>query len=122
MLTLLSSELLLPHCLLSPTFFRINVKLGGINTIPDSPSINTLLDQRKLTIVMGADVIHPAPGAEGRPSYAAVVGSIDPHLAKYTAVSQVQTSRQEIISGLDEMTKVGLGSKNDALESSLTLV
>ncbi|KAK7458844.1 hypothetical protein VKT23_009853 [Stygiomarasmius scandens] len=84
---------------------KINVKLGGINTIPDSPSINTLLDQRKLTVVMGADVIHPAPGAEGRPSYAAVVGSIDPHLAKYTAVSQVQTSRQEIISGLDEMTK-----------------
>ncbi|THU93245.1 argonaute-like protein [Dendrothele bispora CBS 962.96] len=84
---------------------KINVKLGGINTIPESPSINHHLDPRKLTIVMGADVIHPAPGSEGRPSYAAVVGSIDSSLAKYAAVSQVQTSRQEIISGLDEMTK-----------------
>ncbi|KAF5348341.1 hypothetical protein D9758_010939 [Tetrapyrgos nigripes] len=82
---------------------KINVKLGGVNTVPEASSINDLFDPRNPTIVMGADVIHPAPGAEGRPSYTAVVGSIDSKVAKYAAVSNVQTSRQELISDLDKM-------------------
>lgn len=33
----------------------------------------------------GADVIHPSPGAEGRPSFTALVGNVDSDVAKYVA-------------------------------------
>lgn len=54
----------------------------------------------------GADVMHPAPGSEGRPSFTAVVGNVDSNSAKFVATTCVQTSRQEIIDDLKEMTKV----------------
>lgn len=55
---------------------------------------------------VGADVIHPAPGSEGRPSFTALVGSVDSNNAKYVATCRVQTSRKEIIEELKEMAKV----------------
>jgi eukaryotic translation initiation factor 2C len=84
---------------------KINVKLGGINTIPDPSSVSILTDPRNPTIVMGADVIHPAPGSEGRPSFTALVANVDSDTAKYIADSRVQTSRQEMIEDLQEMAK-----------------
>ncbi len=33
----------------------------------------------------GADVMHPPPGANDRPSFTAAVGSVDSHTAKYYA-------------------------------------
>ena len=54
----------------------------------------------------GADVMHPAPGAEGRPSFTTLVSSIDSMVAKYIALSRVQTGRQELIDDLEEMCKV----------------
>ncbi|KAL0065940.1 hypothetical protein AAF712_007067 [Marasmius tenuissimus] len=84
---------------------KINVKLGGINLIPEPASVAVLTDPRNPTIVMGADVIHPAPGSEGRPSFTALVSSVDSDTAKYIANSQVQTSRQEMIDDLQEMVK-----------------
>lgn len=33
----------------------------------------------------GADVIHPAPGSDGRPSFTALVGNVDSDTAKYVA-------------------------------------
>lgn len=92
------------HPLIS--FCRINVKLGGINTIPDPTSVSILTDPRNPTIVMGADVIHPAPGSDGRPSYTALVANVDSDTAKYIADSRVQTSRQEMIEDLQPMAKV----------------
>ncbi|CDO71262.1 hypothetical protein BN946_scf184908.g19 [Trametes cinnabarina] len=82
---------------------KINVKLGGINTVPDSRSVPVLTDPHNPTIVMGADVIHPAPGADGRPSFTALVGNVDSDTAKYIADCRVQTSRQEMIDDLEEM-------------------
>ncbi|KAH9853511.1 argonaute-like protein [Lenzites betulinus] len=82
---------------------KINVKLGGINTVPDARSIPVLTDPHNPTIVMGADVIHPAPGADGRPSFTALVGNVDSDTAKYIADCRVQTSRQEMIDDLEEM-------------------
>lgn len=58
------------------------------------------------TLILGADAIHPAPGAEGRPSYTSVVGSIDSLCSKYVATCRAQTSGQEIIDDLEEMTGV----------------
>jgi hypothetical protein len=54
----------------------------------------------------GADVIHPAPGSDGRPSYTALVGNVDSDTAKYIATSRVQASRVEIIEDLQDMAKV----------------
>ncbi|TFK43467.1 argonaute-like protein [Crucibulum laeve] len=84
---------------------KINVKLGGINTIPDPASVSVLTDPHNPTIVMGADVIHPAPGSDGRPSFTALVANVDSDTAKYIADSRVQTSRQEMIEELQAMSK-----------------
>ncbi|KAF9247291.1 argonaute-like protein [Melanogaster broomeanus] len=84
---------------------KMNVKLGGINTIPDPQSVTALTDPRNPTIVMGADVIHPAPGSDGRPSFTALVGNVDSDTAKYVATSRVQGSRVEIIQDLKEMAR-----------------
>lgn len=35
------------------TLYRINVKLGGINTVPDARSVPVLTDPHNPTIVMG---------------------------------------------------------------------
>lgn len=56
--------------------------------------------------MIGADVMHPAPGAEGRPSFTTVVSSIDSMAAKYIALSRCQTGRQELIDDLEEMCTV----------------
>nr|VWO95172.1 Uncharacterized protein [Ganoderma boninense] len=82
---------------------KINPKMGGINTIPEARSVPVLTDPRNPTIVMGADVIHPAPGADGRPSFTALVGNVDSETAKYIADCRVQTSRQEMIDDLEAM-------------------
>ncbi|KAF7332070.1 Argonaute-like protein [Mycena kentingensis (nom. inval.)] len=82
---------------------KINVKLGGINTVPDPSSVSVLTDPHNPTIVMGADIIHPAPGSDGRPSFASLVGNVDSDTAKYIASSRVQTSRQEMIEELQPM-------------------
>jgi len=84
---------------------KINVKLGGINTIPDPSSVSVLTDPHNPTVVMGADVIHPAPGSDGRPSFTALVANVDSDTAKYVADSRVQTSRQEMIEELDAMSE-----------------
>ncbi|KAF8963796.1 argonaute-like protein [Flammula alnicola] len=84
---------------------KVNVKLGGINAIPDSSAFEVITDPNNPAIVIGADVMHPAPGAQGCPSYTAVVGSVDSNAAKYVATSRVQTGRQEIIDDLKEMCK-----------------
>lgn len=52
-----------------------------------------------LNLTSGADVIHPSPssGEIDRPSFTAVVGSIDSNAAKYIATMGVQAGRQEEI-------------------------
>jgi hypothetical protein len=59
----------------------------------------------------GADVIHPAPGSDGRPSFTALVANVDSDTAKYIADSRVQTSRQEMIEDLQAMSKVSNDSR-----------
>ncbi|KAH9910664.1 argonaute-like protein [Epithele typhae] len=82
---------------------KINVKLGGINSIADRRSVPVLNDPVNPTIVMGADIAHPATGTQGRPSFASLVGNIDSNVSKYTAECRVQRERQETIDGLEEM-------------------
>ncbi|PKC13872.1 Piwi-domain-containing protein [Rhizophagus irregularis] len=84
---------------------KMNVKLGGMNSFID-PTQVPFITQRP-TILMGASVTHPAPGAEntGRPSIAAVTASMDAKASRYAASIRVQTGRQEVIGDLAEMVK-----------------
>ncbi|KAF8803024.1 argonaute-like protein [Phlegmacium glaucopus] len=103
---------------------KVNVKLGGINVIPDPSSSlagQALNDPANPTIVMGrpqsssqsipssgADVMHPPPGVN-RPSYTAIIGSVDSHTAKYVATSRAQTGKKELINDMKEMCMTILG-------------
>ncbi|SJK96819.1 uncharacterized protein ARMOST_00065 [Armillaria ostoyae] len=87
---------------------RINAKLGGVNVIPDPKSAPIISDPRQPTIVMGADVMHPAPRSQS-PSYAAVVANIDSNGAQYASKTKPQLGRQEMIEDLRTMAADLLG-------------
>ncbi|KAI0696653.1 argonaute-like protein [Cerioporus squamosus] len=84
---------------------KINVKMGGINAVPEARSVPALTDPHNPTIVIGADVIHPAPGSQGRPSFTSLVGSVDSDTSKYVAECRVQTGRVEMIQDLQSMAE-----------------
>lgn len=82
---------------------KLNAKLGGINsTIPRS-QLSFVRD--KPTIVLGADVWHPTPGDQARPSIAALVGSVNPTLTRYISVTRQQPARTEVIGAMQEMVE-----------------
>ncbi|KAF9957777.1 hypothetical protein BGZ65_001879 [Modicella reniformis] len=81
---------------------KINVKLGGMNSQLAPNMLPVLTD--KPTILLGADVSHPAPGDNVRPSIAALVGSMDSKAARYAASIRIQTARTENIADLSSMT------------------
>ncbi|KAG8926525.1 hypothetical protein FRC02_008842 [Tulasnella sp. 418] len=81
---------------------KINSKLGGENWVAHADSVALL--KRAPTLVMGADVSHPAPGSTG-PSVAAVVCSVSGPCTQYTAECRVQDAREETIIDLAEMVK-----------------
>lgn len=82
---------------------KINVKLGGINSIL-LPSIRPPVFQEPV-IFLGADVTHPPAGDRSKPSIAAVVGSMDAHPSRYSATVRIQQHRQEVIQELSTMVK-----------------
>jgi eukaryotic translation initiation factor 2C len=115
---------------LSNLCLKINVKLGGINSIL-LPSIRPAVF-REPVIFLGADVTHPPtgdrfkpsmsslqsgllgsdiytqlPGIEycTKPSIAAVVGSMDAHPSRYSATVRLQPHRQEVIQELAGMVR-----------------
>ncbi|CAE1331422.1 ELF2C [Acanthosepion pharaonis] len=88
---------------LSNLCLKINVKLGGINSIL-LPSIRPAVF-REPVIFIGADVTHPPAGDATKPSIAAVVGSMDGHPSRYSASVRVQQHRQDIIKELSHMVK-----------------
>lgn len=88
---------------LSNLCLKINVKLGGINSIL-VPSVRPAVFQTPV-IFMGADVTHPPAGDERKPSIAALVASMDAHPSRYSATVRVQQHRQEIITELASMVR-----------------
>lgn len=88
---------------LSNLCLKINVKLGGINSIL-VPSIRPKVFNEPV-IFFGCDVTHPPAGDNKKPSIAAVVGSMDAHPSRYAATVRVQQHRQEIIQDLASMVK-----------------
>ncbi|XP_018899039.1 protein argonaute-2 isoform X2 [Bemisia tabaci] len=88
---------------LSNLCLKINVKLGGINSIL-VPSIRPKVFNEPV-IFLGADVTHPPAGDNKKPSIAACVGSMDAHPSRYAATVRVQQHRQEIIQELCSMVR-----------------
>ncbi|KAG8947289.1 hypothetical protein FRC04_010865 [Tulasnella sp. 424] len=85
---------------------KVNAKLGGVNVVASPKDTGNLLgDPNNPVMILGADAIHPPPESQGRPSFTAVVGSLDMHASKYVASCRPQTSKQEIIDDMEEMTK-----------------
>ena len=66
---------------LSNLCLKINVKLGGVNSIL-VPCIRPKVFNEPV-IFLGADVTHPPAGDSKKPSIAAVVGSMDAHPSRY---------------------------------------
>lgn len=60
---------------------------------------------KEQVMIMGADVTHPGPeqGDSGKPSIAAVVGSVDPRAFRYATEIRIQKSRQEYIEDMEGM-------------------
>ncbi|XP_018496698.1 protein argonaute-2 [Galendromus occidentalis] len=88
---------------LSNLCLKINVKLGGINSIL-LPSIRPKVFNEPV-IFFGCDVTHPPAGDTKKPSIAAVVGSMDAHPSRYAATVRVQQHRQEIVEDLSSMVR-----------------
>ncbi|KAJ1725255.1 hypothetical protein LPJ53_000584 [Coemansia erecta] len=80
---------------------KINVKLGGINQTLPQPDMQKML-LGKPTMFLGCDVTHPAPGEQGKPSIASVVGSTDFMGTRYVATLIQLQSREELVSRLQE--------------------
>lgn len=80
---------------------KINARLTGVNSIPSSPAYDWFIKEDFM--FFGADVGHPGPGVQNKPSVASVVFSYDRYGVKYSAISRVQQPRQERIGELGPM-------------------
>lgn len=80
---------------------KMNAKLGGINASMTPADLGDL--KAPPTLVLGADVTHPSPGAIDAASIAAVIGSVDFSAARYSSEIRVQESKVEVILDLKSM-------------------
>ncbi|GJN24774.1 hypothetical protein PR202_gb12536 [Eleusine coracana subsp. coracana] len=89
------------HQYLENVALKINVKVGGRNTVLETAITKNLPFVSDIpTIIFGADVSHPAAGEDSSASIAAVVASMDREVTTYKAVVSAQEHRQEIIQDL----------------------
>jgi len=103
-----------PHYFANITL-KLNAKLGGINAVPEPRDVPFLTDPANPTIVMGSDVMHPAPGSVDRPSFTSLVGSVDTSAVRYISTTGVQTSRKEIIEAMESMCTYLLAQFKEAV-------
>ncbi|RMZ70216.1 eukaryotic translation initiation factor 2c [Pyrenophora seminiperda CCB06] len=80
---------------------KVNAKLGGCTSVAKSTLIPKIapLSPSIPTMVIGADVSHPAPGAASHEaaSFAAITVSADVHFVRYWAEVQTNGNRVEMI-------------------------
>ncbi|KAL7672844.1 hypothetical protein ACOME3_007724 [Neoechinorhynchus agilis] len=94
---------------LSNLCLKINVKLGGINSIL-VPSVRPISVFCEPVIFIGADITHPPAGDRNKPSIAAIVGSMDGHPNSFYKIIQprcvrIQQHRLEYIVELSKMVR-----------------
>lgn len=75
---------------------KINLKLNGINLMSPASKGGLQLLREKPTIVFGVDVNHAAPGSS-KPSFSALVASMDAECARYYSVVGAQEPRKELV-------------------------
>lgn len=103
-----------PSGLFVNLLLKIQTKLGGTNHVLSSrtqtssgrqqfqePPSSIAWVMEKPCMLLGIDVSHPEPGSD-KPSMAAIVASMDGKLSQYCAHLSAQTSRQEMVSGLED--------------------
>lgn len=80
---------------------KFNLKGGGIS----HSVVNTIVPPiDNNTMIVGIDVTHPSPGsAEGAPSIACLVASVDPQMFQWPGSIRTQTGKQEMVAALEEM-------------------
>jgi eukaryotic translation initiation factor 2C len=80
---------------------KFNIKGGGVvHTQRDMYP----LDGKNTCMLVGIDVTHPSPGsAEGSPSIAGVVASVDELLSQWPGSLRSQKGKEEMVQGLTEM-------------------
>ena len=85
--------------LINNILLKVNAKLNGVNNIVKNPDGTPMLV--KPTMIIGADVTHPAPGDNSRPSIAAVCASMNASATIYHSEIRVQAHRQETIGSIE---------------------
>lgn len=79
----------------------MNTKLNGCNHKISDRSLPNCL--RQPTLVMGADVTHPPPDNQNRPSVAAVTASHDLNATKFNVCWRLQPPTQEMITDMESV-------------------
>ncbi|KAG6551026.1 hypothetical protein Mapa_007259 [Marchantia paleacea] len=94
---------------LSSVSLKINLKLGGYNSVLASEDSKTLPKISSVpTIIFGLDVSHGSAGDSESPSVAAAVATFEwPRFSRYTCSIRAQKPKVEIIRGLFEQNKDG---------------
>ncbi|KAH7394184.1 Piwi domain-containing protein [Phaeosphaeria sp. MPI-PUGE-AT-0046c] len=101
---------------ISNVCMKVNAKLGGVTSVAKSNVIPKCAPKSASipTMVVGADVSHPAPGAGSgeAASFAAITMSADPHFTKYWAEVQTNGNRVEMITTSNITEHFGFMVKN----------
>src|SRR6186713_93408 len=101
---------------ISNVCMKINAKLGGATTVTKSTVIPKVAPKSASipTMVIGADVSHPAPGAgsESAASFAAITMSCDAQFVKYWASVQTNGNRVEMVTSTNIHEQMGYMVKN----------
>jgi len=81
---------------------KTNLKLGGRNVIPAvETGEGAALMQAMPTVVFGIDVNHAAPGSD-KPSYTAVVATMDMYCSDYFTTIGKQDAKKEILENFEQ--------------------
>lgn len=88
---------------------KINARLSGENSrVQGSRAYDFLTeDKTRPTMILGADVSHPAPGVQ-KPSVTSLVYNHDRFATKYTTITKLQDPRHEVIIELKEMMRTAI--------------
>ena len=101
---------------ISNVCMKINAKLGGATTVTKSTVIPKVAPKSASipTMVIGADVSHPAPGAgsESAASFAAITMSCDAQFVKYWASVQTNGNRVEMVTSTNIHEQMGYMVRN----------
>jgi eukaryotic translation initiation factor 2C len=101
---------------ISNVCMKVNAKLGGATSVAKSLLIQKInpLSASTPTMIVGADVSHPAPGAGSgeAASFAAMTVSSDAHFVKYWAEVQTNGNRVEMVTTSNIQEHFGNMAKN----------